>query len=363
MSTEKVRIRYANKQRQFLQTLQSRVDTYFKSNEIKRTGGFRILMKTFLMLGFFLAPYFLMIFGVVSVWWGLLLLSIAMGAGMAGVGLSVMHDANHGSYSNNKVLNRVMSFSMNFIGGHYLNWQIQHNMLHHTFTNIEGHDEDIAPLGFLRFSPHAPYRKIHRFQYLYAWFFYGMMTLMWITTKDFQQLSRYNKRGLVKAAKKSYAMQLFILTASKVFYYAWVVVLPLYVMNISWWEFLIGFLSMHFTCGLILAMVFQPAHVIEETSYPKPDASGNMENDWAVHQLFTTANFAPKNWLLSWYVGGLNYQVEHHLFPSVSHIHYKKISPIVKQTAEEFNYPYISKRTFIGALVSHTRLLREFGRG
>jgi linoleoyl-CoA desaturase len=80
-----------------------------------------------------------------------------------------------------------------------------------------------------------------------------------------------------------------------------------------------------------------------------------------VHQLQTTSNFAGKNRILSWYIGGLDYQIEHHLFPSISHIHYHSISPIVKETAREFGLDYNAKTDFLNALGSHIRMLRNMG--
>lgn len=359
---EQAKIRYNLKERVFFQTLHGRVEQYFKSNQLKKTGGWRAIVKTIFMFTMYLTPYFLMVCGVVTGFPALLLLAVMMGLGMAFIGLSVMHDANHGSYSSNRKVNKIVSYSMNLIGGHYLNWQVQHNTLHHTYTNIEGHDEDIAPPGFLRFSPHSEYRKIHRFQFLYAWFFYGLMTLMWVTTKDFKQLARYNRMGLLQSARVKYKNQLWLLIATKLLYWAYMLVIPMLVMDVAWWVVPVLFIIVHFVAGLTLALIFQPAHVIEETAFPLPDNSGNMENDWAVHQLFTTANFAPRNHILTWLVGGLNYQVEHHLFPAISHIHYRKLSVIVRETAQEFNYPYHSYNTFFGAIGSHARMLVKFGK-
>lgn len=319
--------------------------------------------KSAVMFALYLTPYFLLVTNAFSNGWIQLALCILMGIGMSGIGLSIMHDANHGSYSKNPKINDMMSFSMAFIGGSSLNWQLQHNVLHHTFTNIEGHDEDIAPLGFLRFSPNAPYKKIHRFQFIYAWFFYGLMTLMWSMTKDFNQLARYDKMGMLKTRNTTYNKELFKLLMFKLFYWAFTIVIPLIFVQIEWWKILLGFAIMHFTCGLNLALIFQPAHVVEETEFPLPEGeTHSMEDDWASHQMKTTANFAPKAWLFSWFVGGLNYQVEHHLFPTICHVHYKNLSPIVKQTAEEFNLPYHSKKTFLGALSSHARMLYNLGR-
>jgi linoleoyl-CoA desaturase len=239
---------------------------------------------------------------------------------------------------------------------------LQHNDLHHTFTNIHDHDEDIAPIGILRFSPHAPLKKLHRFQFIYAWFFYGFMTFMWVTTKDFVSLKRYRDMGMLKTRNISYRKQLWILILSKSLYYFYTVGIPILFTGLTWWFVLIAFFVMHFVAGLSLALIFQPAHVIEETNFPLPDSTGNMENDWAVHQLYTTANFAPGSRIFSWFIGGLNYQVEHHLFPSICHIHYRKISEIVKETAAEFNLPYHEKQNFIVALLSHARTLIRLGK-
>ncbi|HWY38160.1 MAG TPA: fatty acid desaturase, partial [Bacteroidia bacterium] len=206
MMSEKINVKFGQNQRLFVQTLRQRVDQYFKEKNISKTANTNMVLKTIFMFALYISPYVLIISGTVQYMPLMLLLCIVMGFGMAGIGLSVMHDANHGSYSRNKTVNKLLSYTTNLVGGHYLNWQLQHNTLHHTFTNIEGHDEDIdAPAFFLRFSPHSPHRKIQRFQFLYAWFFYGLLTLMWTTTKDFQQLVRYNKMGLLKAHKQTFA--------------------------------------------------------------------------------------------------------------------------------------------------------------
>jgi linoleoyl-CoA desaturase len=356
-------IRFNTANRQFYMTAKKRVDEYFRTNNISKFGNYKMVIKSIAMFAIYFTPYFLLLSNVFTNGWILMGLSVIMGIGMSGIGLSVMHDANHGSYSKNTRINQLMSYSMTLIGGSSINWQLQHNNLHHTFTNIDGHDEDIAPLGFLRFSPHAEYRKIHKYQFLYAWFFYGLMTLMWATTKDFAQLKRYDKMGLLKAKNTTYSNQLMRLVFSKIFYLAFCLAVPMMVVNVAWWQVLLGFCAMHFTCGMILALIFQPAHVVEMTEYPKPEEETfTMEDDWAAHQMKTTANFAPNNKILSWFVGGLNYQVEHHLFPNICHVHYKKLAPIIKQTAEEFNLPYHSKPTFISAIVSHARLLRDLGK-
>ena len=356
-------VRFNNSNREFYNELKKRVDTYFKTNQIDKNGNWNMYLKTAFMFLAYLIPYFLItlhVFESKLVWF---LLSLLMGMSMAGIGLCVMHDANHGSYSKNVKINKILGYlSMNIVGGFSLNWRIQHNVIHHTYTNIHDHDEDIAPIGFLRFEPHAKLKGIHKLQFIYAWFFYGLMTIMWSTTKDFNQLIRYNKMGHLKTANTTFGRELFVLIVSKVGYYVYMLLPYFLVKEMTFLNWLIGFLSIHFVASLVLALIFQPAHVVEETEFPIPSEGGNVENHWAEHQLRTTMNFGTGDPILTWLVGGLNHQVEHHLFPTICHVHYPKISKIVEQTAAEFNLPYKKQKTFVGALWSHERMLWQLGR-
>lgn len=346
---------------EFYKTLQHRVREYFKETKKSRYANANMVLKTIFMISLYFVPFILMLTVIEN-----RLISFAMwavmGFGMAGIGLSIMHDANHGAYSKNKHINKLMGFMLNVLGGSDVNWRIQHNILHHTYTNITGMDEDINPGKVMRFSPHAERYKIHRYQHLYAWFLYGLMTLMWCTVKDYRQVIRYNKMDLVKTQGMTYRKVMLSIILSKVLYFAVMFTLPILFSSLSWWMIIIGFVMMQFIAGLVLAMIFQPAHVVPTSNYPVPDDSGNIDADWAVNQLFNTANFAPKAKLFSWYVGGLNFQIEHHLFPNICHVHYNKLAKIVKETAEEFNLPYISQKTFYGALKEHTIMLRNLGR-
>lgn len=356
-------IRFQNNNRSFYVTARQRVDEYFKTNNISKYGNSGMVIKTIFMFCLYFIPYALIVSNAFTSYWLMIALGLLMGLGMSGIGLSVMHDANHGVYARNKNWNTLMTYSMYLIGGSPINWQLQHNTLHHTYTNVAGHDEDImAPVPWLRFSPHDKLRKIHKWQYLYAWFFYGLMTYAWMLTKDFVQLVRYNKMGLLVTKKTTFGKELFKLVIAKVFYLSYMLVIPMVFSNLPWWLILTGFCIMHFLCGLILALIFQPAHVINETVFPEPTSTGIVEEDWAIHQLKTTSNFAQKSVWFTWLIGGLNFQVEHHLFPNICHVHYKKIAPIIMQTAREFNLPYYTQKTFWQALVSHASLLKQLGR-
>lgn len=347
----------------FYDTCKKKIDAYFKEHNIDPHANAAMVTKTILILLMYLVPTAVMISGIfnanaiafLSMW-------VLMGIGMVGVGCSIMHDSNHGSYSKNKTLNKILGKVIVLVGGYHVTWKIQHNILHHTYTNIEGLDHDIDAGIFLRFSPNSKWYAMHKFQHLYAWFLYGLLTLQWATIKDFRQVYEYHKLDLLKKEKKTLKSALLEVAVYKILYYALIVFVPIFVMGAPWHLVLIGFVLMHFVAGLSLSAIFQLAHVMEECDFPNPDDHRKMQNNWAVHQLHTTANFSAKSRIMSWFIGGLNRQIEHHLFPHICHIHYKKIAPIVKQTALEYNLPYYEQKTFVTALMDHTRMLRKMGK-
>jgi linoleoyl-CoA desaturase len=353
---------FAKTGRDFTTTLNQRVNQYFKDNNISRHGNNVMVIKTIFMFSMYLIPYGLILSGLITSGWIIIPLLIIMSLGLAGIGLSIMHDANHGAYSKKPWVNTLLGYSLNMVGASSFTWKLQHNVLHHTYTNVHDHDEDISPRGVLRMTPHSPWKSIHKFQAIYAWFLYGLMTIVWMILKDFVRTVHYHKTGLAKAQKADIRKEWMILIATKLVYVSYIFVLPLLLTPFSWWMIVLGILGMHYIAGFLLAIIFQPAHVIEGTEFPMPDDNNELENNWAIHQLHTTTNFANKSKWFSWYVGGLNYQIEHHLFPNVCHVHYSKISNIVKETAQEFGLPYKSARTFMDALSGHARLLYELGK-
>ncbi|MFC4739105.1 fatty acid desaturase family protein [Flavobacterium ponti] len=348
-----------NDSMKFFRTLNKRVNEYFKENKIQKTGNWKLHLKTVIMFAIFLTPYFFLL-AMDMPFWTYLLLNVVIGIGMAGVGMNVMHDGNHGSYSSKSWLNKIMGGSIYILAGNVYNWQVQHNVLHHTYTNIHGHDEDLDAGRVMRFTKQADWKYFHKFQHIYSVFLYGLLTFNWAITTDFLQMKRYLKRKLSYGEWKKPSVRWTTLVITKVIYFSIWLVIPM-VIGITWWKVLLGFVVMHYTAGVILSVVFQLAHIVEDTVTPSPSEDMSMENTWAIHQLFTTANFAPKNWLVNYYTGGLNHQIEHHIFPNISHIHYDKIAKIVKETAQEFELPYYEFRTFRSALYSHFKHLKELG--
>ena len=345
----------------FFKTLNKRVNQYFKEKNILKTGNWKLYTKAIIMFTIFFVPLIL-ILTVAMPQWVSLLLTVLIGIGMAGVGMNVMHDSNHGSFSSKKWVNKLMGSSIYILAGNVYNWKVQHNVLHHTFTNIKGHDEDIDAGRIIRFSKHSKWFNIHKFQKYYSFFLYGLLTINWAITTDFKQMNNYLKRKLSYGRFPNPATEWTKLIISKIVYYAIWIVLPILVLDIAWWKIFIGFFVMHYTAGMILSVVFQLAHVVPKTNMPLPDKNGNMKHTWAMHQFYTTANFAPTNKFICWYTGGLNHQVEHHVFPHISHIHYGKIAKIVKKTALEFNLPYNEYKTTRKAILEHFKQLKTLGK-
>lgn len=345
---------------EFWKTLRKNVSDYFKTNGLSPKCNAEMVVKTILMLSFYLIPVSVLMLFSVNSFIAVLLLILA-GIGKAGIGMSVMHDGLHGSYSSKKWVNRLTGASMYLIGSNVFNWKIQHNIYHHAYTNIHGMDEDIQTRWIIRLCEHTPLKPIHRFQHIYALFLYSLMSLSMLFG-DITQLITYNKTGITRKHNASPQQELAKALLVKGIYLFVMLALPLLVTGYQWWQVLGAFLLMHFVAGFILSIVFQMAHITEGARQLSNNDSLSTGNDWAIHQLLTSSSFGKNNRLLNWYVGGLNFQVEHHLFPNICHVHYKDLSAIVEQTATVFGIPYNIKPSLKSAFLSHVRRLKELGR-
>jgi len=342
---------------QFAIAVRKNVHAYFKEKGISTKGNITLTLQTIVMISLYLVPFIMLLFVPMNSWIALLV-CVIMGIGVAGVGMCVMHDAVHGSYSRNDRINKLLGGTMYLLGGNVFNWKMQHNVFHHAHTNIEGLDEDIDSKGPIRLSQNAPLRKIHHYQYIHAFFFYGLLTISKMV-KYFTQLATYNKEGITRRYLVNPTAEYLRMVLVKIVYLFAFIALPILTTPFYWWQVAIGFFVMHWVAGCILSTVFQMAHVVEGTEQPMPDANNVIHHDSAVHELRTTSDFARNNHFLNWYVGGLNFQIEHHLFPNISHVHYQKIAPIVERTAHEYHLDYNLKPSFANAFGSHIRRLME----
>lgn len=341
----------------FRNTLNAHVDAYFERTGFDRRGHGAMYLKTTIIFLWFFLSYVVLVFAPVP-FWVRILATISLGLAGAGIGTAVMHDAGHGSYSKHPRLNRLIFFSLDFLGGSSYVWRYKHNVLHHTYTNIEGHDDDLD-MGLLgRLAPEQRRLPFHALQHIYIWFLYGLIGVKWFFFDDF--ICWIKGKVGTQDMPRPKGGEALALVLGKISFFFLAFVIPALVHSVGW--VILFYLLTSFVLGLTLAVTFQLAHCVEEASFPSIPEDHRMEDDWMTHQVLTTVDFAPTNRLLSWYVGGLNFQVEHHLFPRISHIHYPAIAKIVAATCEEFGIPYKVQPTLWGGIRSHYRYLRRMGR-
>ena len=342
----------------FYTVLKDRVSKYFLENNLSKTGNWKMFLKTGIVLFWFVVSYILLVFFSTS--WILAIISaFALSQACVLIGFNIMHDGGHGSYSKNKKINKLMGFASDLVGASQMLWHHKHNILHHTYTNIDELDTDLNTNGLLRLSPEQKWRPWHRLQHLYAFPIYSFLTLSWITFSDFQKFFS-RSIGEYKLQKPTISESTLFFLA-KLFYFGYALVLPMFFHPVLY--VLLAFVCIHLVLGFTLSIVFQLAHTVEDNTFPEPDSeTGIIDNEWAIHEVETTANFAPKNKFAAWYLGGLNFQIEHHLFSKVCHIHYPALSNIVKDTCKKFGVLYVSYPTVRSAVATHYRFLKEMGR-
>jgi linoleoyl-CoA desaturase len=353
------KITFSNRNNEFYQSLKVSVDEYFEKKKIKKTGDWRLFSKTIILIGAAITMYCLLMFVNMSALPALLLCA-ALGFVFSSIGFSVMHDANHGSYSTKPMLNDLLGLSANALGASSFFWKQKHNIIHHTYTNVDGIDDDIAKSPIIRQCESQKWVPAHKVQHLYLLPVYALSSIFWLFFMDFTKY--FTRKIYTTEAWKMTAKNKAIFWATKICYLAFYIVLP--VVKWGFLPWLGGFLLLHAVMGLTLSLVFQLAHVVENTEFETIalDETKHIETAWAEHQIRTTANFAMGNKVISWFVGGLNYQIEHHLFPRVSHVHYPAISKIVMQKCAEYNLPYNKYDTMWEALGSHFRVMKFLGK-
>lgn len=339
----------------FHTVLKNRVNEYFDTKHRRQTGNVRLYSKAAFLVCGFLFLYVHLVFFTPPVGWAIfecLLLSLFTSA----IGFNIMHDGAHGSFSSKPWVNAIAASSLNFLGANTFMWKMKHNVIHHAYTNIDGIDDDLDAKPFLRLCESQKFHRFHKFQHYYFWAAYSLLYLFWIYVSDYKKYFR-GKVGDIPLKKMS-ALDHITFWSFKILHSVIFVVIP--IIMLGWQPWLIGFLCYTLFAGFVLSIVFQLAHTVEHTHFPVADPNTNkLDDEWAIHQLKTTANFATRNRLACWFMGGLNFQVEHHLFPKISHIHYPRINKIIKNTCKEFKVDYIEYPKVYSAFLSHVAYLKE----
>lgn len=337
--------------------LKKRINIYFTEKGKSFTGGARIYAKAIILFLIFAGLYTHLVFFTPATWLAILE-CVLLGLAVASIGFNIMHDGGHGSFSKKPWVNHLAAFSLNVLGGSHFMWNMKHNVIHHAYTNIDGVDDDIDIQPWMRMSSNQPKYVMHRYQHVYFWFLYSLLYIFWVFILDYKKYFT-GKIGSTPIKKMNLTDHL-VFWGFKAFYVLLFVLIPIYTVGLV--ETIVGFLIFSVVTGFVISIVFQLAHTVEHTHFPLPNKiTGRLDDEWAVHQLKTTANFAPHNKIISWFVGGLNYQIEHHLFPKISHVHYPAIRRIIKQTCEEYGVPYIEYQKMRYAVASHVAFLKQMG--
>lgn len=341
----------------FYAELKERVGEYLDDPVRVRRAERALHLKALVLFTWAAGSWYMLMFQSPT-WWLALFWVVSLALAVAGIGFGVVHDANHGSWSRNKRANRAMRWAFDLIGGSSYVWRMKHNVIHHTYTNVAGIDDDIEVLPLARFAPEQPRRWFHRFQHIYLWPMYGLVSVKWQTAGDFESLVS----GRICETPISWpkGKDLVGFWAGKLIFFSWALIIPL--MLHPWWAVLLLYAVGSFVLGQTLTVTFQLAHCVEEADFPsRAEMHDQGKVDWARHQVETTVDFAQGNRFLTYYMGGLNYQIEHHLFTKVPHTHYPQIAPIVEEVCEKHGVQYLAHRTLWGAVRSHTRWLYRMG--
>ena len=341
----------------FGQELRRRVDAHFKEHGHSERDASAMFVKSAVVLGFTAAIYVLLVF-FARTWWQAVPLSILMGLAAAGIGFNIQHDGGHKAVSKHPWLNFASAATLDLIGASSYMWRWKHGLFHHQYVNLAGHDADIDLGIFGRLSPHHRRMSFHRWQHLYLWPLYGLLSLKWwIYDDDRDALTgRLGVHKIPRPAK----WELFTFLAGKAIFLTLALGVPLLLHPVL--PVLSLFFLTSLVLGVALSVVFQLAHAVEESSFPQVLSDGSLDAGWAEHQVRTTVDFCRENPVVTWLVGGLNFQIEHHLFPRVSHIHYPAISRVVEQVCREYGVAYREHPTFLAGMGSHYRWLKRMGR-
>ena len=337
--------------------LRRRVDEYFRRTGRRQRDCPQMYLKTAIILAVFFTFYFLLVL-VAANWWQALPLAILLGLSMAAIGFNIEHDGSHQAYSQHAWINRLTAMTMDLIGASSYVWHWKHAVVHHTYTNLTGHDADIE-LGFVgRVTPHQRRFSFHRWQHFYLWPLYGVNVIKWHLFDDFRDviLGRIGSQRMPRP--KRWELVGFIW--AKALFITMAFAAPLLLHRV-WVVFLFYGVTV-IVAGVVVSVVFQLAHCVEQAEFPLPQKdSATIENAWAIHQAETTVDFARRSRVESWLLGGLNFQIEHHLFPRICHVNYPAISKLVEETCREFGVKYREHVSFRAGLRSHFRWLRRMG--
>lgn len=346
-----------DKSNDFQTELRQRVDEFFQSTGRRKRDCPQMYLKTLILLSSLAALYGLLVFAA-QTWWQSVPLAVLLGLVMAEIGFNVQHDGGHQAYSDSAWVNKLMSMTLDLIGGSSYNWRWKHGVFHHTYVNITNHDTDLDIGVFGRLTPHQRWFSFHQWQHYYLWPLYGLVAIRWQFYDDFHDVI-VGRIGEHRYPRPT-GWEWVIFLGGKAVFFTFAFIIPLQFHSL--WTVLALYGVTMVVLGVFLSVVFQLAHTVEEAKFLLPPSeTGRIESAWAIHQVETTVNFARHNPIVTWLLGGLNFQVEHHLFPKICHVNYPALSKLVEETCQEFGVNYVQHPSVGAGIASHFRWLRQMG--
>ncbi len=343
----------------FFHVLNKRVNNYFKeSGRTKKANAyakFKAIMFLLTLIGLAWTICWTSSWSV-----GIMLLCFTyLGFHQICCALILGHEGVHGSFSNSKKLNKIMSYGFDLIGTTGYIWGMRHVHSHHPYPMVRNLDLDIRQNEMLTLVPVENPKPVWKYQHIYAPFLYLLYTLSVVFYRDYVDFfsDRIGNKKIKHGAK-----QVIEFFTAKVVYLSYTLVLPLIFCGGNFGWVILGFIFMHLTASITAASALFPAHIHEDAVFPLPDEeTGQLELTWAEHQIKTTMDFGTNNPVVAFFWGGINYHVIHHLFPTVCHVHFRKIQGIFEETADEFGIHYNVQPSLFKALYSHWKSLKKNG--
>jgi len=353
-------IKFKKDSSQFYTTLKKEIKLVLTKEVLKKAN--RLLWIKLLIY------FFLFVIGIVVLYinpYGnnnLLLILNYIFIGQTGILLAfnTSHDAVHNTISKNKKVNSfIYHITFNLQGINARLWKIRHLSSHHIFPNVDGCDADIDDNKLMRLSPSHKNYFWQKYQHIYAPFLYAIYTLHWILIKDFIYLK---KKELANLKNQNHSIWVVLeLLLWKIFYFSYLIIIPYLLTENTFYNLIFAFIVMHLFISLFFVFTLIISHLCMETEFPKIDKNEILPYNYYHHQLAVSLDYHPTSKFSNWIFGGFNSHAAHHLFPNLPHTCYTIITPLIKQKAIQYEYPY-NELSILKAIKSHFKYLKSLGK-
>jgi linoleoyl-CoA desaturase len=342
------------------QVLKQRIDDYFHRKKVTRHFNSKMVVKIVFGILFWGATYFAILQSS-SALTCIIFFSIH-GLSHVFLGLCIGHDASHHGTFRKSHHNKILSvISFDFLTGvNSYRWHLAHNASHHPNINVRNMDPNLEVTSLLRLTPHQTRTKMHFYQHIYGSFLYLFLMLVWVVYNDLKFFIVKPRVGVYDKIKIP-VREYFLMIIAKAFYVSYMIIIPIYLIDIHWVFVIIGFISMQFISGFLVAFILQVSHIQEELHYPQERTPGATP-EWIRSIVNSTIDYGINHKVFTWFFGALNLHTIHHLHPNICHVHYHDLSLILSETLQEYGVDHDGKLSPMEAYKLHLKSLKYFGR-